>query len=83
MKKALEDNNDIGGKMISEGLLRAERRRDRRMAKLVRCSARVHEGGGGGRDDGKASGMVCRLIIALGGFVSMQVFTCVNRSNTF
>ena len=35
MKDFLEDGVDVGRKMISEGLLRAELKKDRRVAKLV------------------------------------------------
>ena len=31
------DNSDLGEKLIREGLMRAERRKERRLAKLVRA----------------------------------------------
>ena len=37
LKLSLEDERDIGSRMISEGLLRVERRREKKLNNLVRC----------------------------------------------
>ena len=37
------DNSDLGEKLIREGLMRAERRKERRLAKLVRRRSQEEE----------------------------------------
>ena len=41
-----EDGDDVGSRMVADGLLRTERRRDRKAARLV--SRREGRGGEGG-----------------------------------